>query len=592
MPNKLSQFWQELKRRKVIRTITVYAAAAFVILELVSMSEDPFGLPEWTFVLAVILLSIGFLIAIILSWIYDIHPEGGVVKTESVDKVKHEDIPKSSNSWKIASYISFMVIVGLIVLNIIPRSKRAEGTEDLEKSIAVLPFENMSNSEEYSHLGDAITDEIILELQKIKEFDRVLSRTSTMQFKENRPTIPEIADKLGVNYLIEGSIQRHMEDVSIRVQVIRAKHEDHVWGDEYDGKWEDVFSIQDEIAFKVAEELKTVLSPEEIRKIEKSPTENLEAYNLYLKGRYSWNKRTADGFLRGIDFFHQAIKVDTVYPLAYAGIADCYNLLGWHDLLPAEEVYPKAKAAAEKALRIDATLSQAHASLAYVNMLYNWDWQAAEKEFIKALELNPNYAEAHQWYSEYLAYMEKHDESIKEATRAQELDPLSLSINHNLGLVFYEARQFDLAIEKYQETLQIDPSFIVSYNYLGLAFAGEKMYNDAITNVQKAIDLTKKQSPLYIGTLGFIFASMGKKNEAKEILELLLELSQHRYIAPVSLAIIYGALGQMDQAFEWMKKGYDVRDDFMMGLKVDPRMDNLRSDPRYQDLIDRMHFPD
>jgi tetratricopeptide (TPR) repeat protein len=382
-----------------------------------------------------------------------------------------------------------------------------------------------------------------------------------------------------------------MEDVSIRVQVIRAKHEDHVWGDEFDGKWEDIFSIQDEIALKVANRLKTVLSPEEIRKIEKNPTENLEAYNLYLKGRYSWNKRTADGFIRGIDFFHQAIDEDSAFSLAYAGIADCYNLLGWHDIFPSEVVYPKAKAAAEKALGIDETLSQAHASLAYVTMLYDWNWRTAEKEFIRALELNPNYAEAHQWYSEYLAYMGKHDESIKEAIRALELDPLSLSINHNLGLVFYEARQFDLAIDTYQKTLQIDPSFIITYNYLGLAYSGEKMYNNAIANVQKAIELSEKQSPLYIGTLGFIYASMGKTDEAKEILELLLELSQHRYIAPVSLAIIYGALGQMDQAFEWMEKGYEVRDDYLMTLQVAPRLDSLRSDPRFQDLANRMNFP-
>jgi len=590
-PNKLSQFWQELKRRRVIHVIVVYATAAFVILELTSIIAEPFGLPEWTLKFVFVLLVVGFIITIIFSWIYDLTPKG-IEKTKKTREFRKNKKPSTPNSWRIATYVSLVIIIGLIAFNIFNHFRISKDLFNLEKSIAVLPFENMSDSEEYSHLGDAITDEIILELQKIKEFDRVLSRTSTIQYRENRPTIPEIANKLGVNYIIEGSIQRHKEDVSIRVQVIRAKHEDHVWGDEYDGKWKDIFSIQDEIAFKVANKLKTVLSPEEIRKIEKNPTEDLEAYNLYLKGRYSWNKRTADGFLRGIDFFHQAIEKDPAYPLAYAGIADCYNLLGWHDLFPPEEVHSKAKAAAEKALGIDETLSQAHASLAYVNMLYDWDWQAAEKEFIRALELNPNYAEAHQWYSEYLAYIGKHDESIKEATRAQKLDPLSLSINHNLGLIFYEARQFDLSIEKYQQTLQIDPSFIVSYNYLGLAYAGEKMYSDAIINVQKAIDLTERQSPLYIGTLGFIYASMGNREEAEEVLEHLLELSQHRYIAPVSLAIIYGALGQLDQAFEWMEKGYEIQDDFMMTLKVEPRMDSLRSDPRFQDLLDRMNFPE
>jgi tetratricopeptide (TPR) repeat protein len=374
--------------------------------------------------------------------------------------------------------------------------------------------------------------------------------------------------------------------------VIQAESDNHLWAEEFKGKWEDIFTIRAEIAVRIAEELKTALSPEEIRKIKKNPTENPEAYNLYLKGRFFWNKRTAEGFQTGIEYFHQAIEKDPAYSLAYAGIADCYNLLGWHDLFSPDEVHPKAKAAAEKALMMDETLSEAHASLAYVKMLYDWDWQVAGQEFKRALELNPNYAEAHQWYSEYLAYMGRLDESIAEAELAQELDPLSLSISHNLGLIFYEAHQFDLAIEKYLKTIEMDPGFIVTYNYLGLAYAGKKMYNEAITNVQKAIDLTEEQSPLYIGTLGFIYASMGNKNEAEKILEHLVELSQQRYIAPVSLAIICGTLGQKDQAFEWMEKGYEVRDDFMMVLKVEPRLDSLRSDPRYQNMMERMKLSD
>ena len=294
----------------------------------------------------------------------------------------------------------------------------------------------------------------------------------------------------------------------------------------------------------------------------------------------------------GIEYFDQAIDEDPAYSLAYAGIADCNNLLGWHDLLPSKEVYPKAKDAAEKALMMDETLSEAHASLAYVKLLYDWDWLAAEKEFKRALELNPNYAIAHQWYSEYLAYMGRHDESIAEAKRAQELDPLSLSINHNLGSVFYAARQYDLAIEKYQKTLQMDPNFIITYNYLGLAYAGKKMYNDAIANVQKAIDLSERQSPLFIGTLGIIYSFMGKRDETEKVLEELLELSKQRYIAPFSIASIYGGMGQKDQAFEWIEKGYKVRDDWMVMLKVAPRLDSLRSDPHFQDLLERMNFPD
>ena len=591
MPEKPHNFWQELKRRKVVRVITVYAAAAFVILELVDIVATPLGLPAWTLNFVIVLLCVGLILSIILSWIYDITPEG-IQKTQSVSENDTGKKGKVTTGWKISTYISILVIIAFVLFYFINSIKKSSNISRLEKTIAVLPFENWNSDDEYMHMGDAIANEINTQLSKIKEF-HVFSYTSTKQFKDpDKPPVPVIGKKLGANFIIEGTVERQKEYVSIHVQVIQAESDNHLWAEEFKGKWEDIFTIRAEIAVRIAEELKTALSPEEIRKIKKNPTENPEAYNLYLKGRFFWNKRTAEGFQTGIEYFHQAIEKDPAYSLAYAGIADCYNLLGWHDLFSPDEVHPKAKAAAEKALMMDETLSEAHASLAYVKMLYDWDWQVAGQEFKRALELNPNYAEAHQWYSEYLAYMGRLDESIAEAELAQELDPLSLSISHNLGLIFYEAHQFDLAIEKYLKTIEMDPGFIVTYNYLGLAYAGKKMYNEAITNVQKAIDLTEEQSPLYIGTLGFIYASMGNKNEAEKILEHLVELSQQRYIAPVSLAIICGTLGLKDQAFEWMEKGYEVRDDFMMVLKVEPRLDSLRSDPRYQNMMERMKLSD
>ena len=286
-PSNLGKFWQELKRRKVIRRNMVYAASGFVLLELVSIIAEPFGLPDWTLKLVFIILCIGFVISIILSWFYDFTPDGleRIKPIDTADDLIPEK-PSQLLAWKITSYISIVIIIGLLVFNIVSGDKQSEVPTNLEKSIAVLPFDNLSAGEEYSHIGDAITDEIIMELQKISEFDRVLSRSSTMQYKNIRPTIPEIAKKLGVNYIIEGSIQLQNEAVSIRVQVIRSEPEDHVWGDEYNGKWEDIFSIQDDIAKKVTSELKIVLSPLEIEQIEKKPTENIEAYNLYLKGNY------------------------------------------------------------------------------------------------------------------------------------------------------------------------------------------------------------------------------------------------------------------------------------------------------------------
>ena len=279
MPNKSNnpfQFWEELKRRRVIRVIPVYAAASFVLLELVDIISEPFGLPDGTLKLVTVLLVIGFVISIVLTWIYDVTPEG-IEKTKPSKEVTSSEKQPASTGWKIATFVSILIIIAFVVFYIAGYKKESSAISELEKSIAVLPFENMSVGEEYSHLGGAFTDEIILELQKIKEFDRVLSRTSTMQYKDTRPTIPEIAEKLGVNYIIEGSIQRYNENVSIRVQVIRAEQEDHIWADEFDGKWEDIFYIQDEIAFQVAKELKTVLSSEEVDQINKIPTVNPEA---------------------------------------------------------------------------------------------------------------------------------------------------------------------------------------------------------------------------------------------------------------------------------------------------------------------------
>jgi TolB-like protein/Flp pilus assembly protein TadD len=580
MPNKLSQFWQELKRRKVVRVITVYAAAAFVLLELVDIVSPSLRLPEWTMNLIIVLLIVGFIITVIVSWIFDIHPEGGIVKTEPAHKLSKEDKLVSSRGWKIASYISFVVIVGLIVLNIIPRSGKSKEISILEKSIAVLPFDNMSVDEEYSHMGDAITDEIILELQKIKEFDRVLSRSSTMQYKDNRPTIPEIAEKLGVNYIIEGSIQRHKEDISIRVQVIRAKNEDHVWADEYDGRWEDIFSIQDEIAFKVANELKTVLSPEEIEQIEKKPTENPEAYNLYLKGRYFWNYRTEETLLKAIEFFIQAVKQDSNYALAYVGLADSYAMLPWY-ALPSNPAYSlKAEQAALKALEIDNSLAEAHASMGHIN--YNaWKFETAEKEYLKAIELDSEYATAHHWYAMLLNCKGRYDQAINEILKARNLDPLSLVINRNVGVIYISARQYDNAIEALNKVIEIDPEFPHLQHNLARAYLYKGMYENALSAIQKNEDKFKVWR-------GIIYAQMGHLDKANQILDELILDSKSIYISPFDLALLHFSLGSEEQGFSSLEKAYEIHDLRLEGIRCYPELDEFSSNPRFNDLLKKM----
>jgi TolB-like protein/Tfp pilus assembly protein PilF len=590
--NKLSQFWQELKRRKVVRVITVYAAAAFVILELVDIITEPFGLPDWTLKLVVVLLSIGFVVSIFLSWFYDFNTEGELEKTKPVQLVKKEDKAVSSSTWKIASYISFAVIIGLITFHFVSANNRSEKIAILEKSIAVLPFENMSDDESNAHLGGAFTDEIIIELQKIKTFDRVLSRTSTMQYDENRPTIPEIAEKLNVNYIIEGSIQRHEEEVRVRVQVIRANQEDHIWAEVYNGKWKDIFSIQDEIAYKVANELKTVLSKEEIEQIDQQQTDNPEAYDMYLKGRYFWNKRTESGTKDAIEYFSEAIAKDSNYALAFAGLADAYIVLAIYEwFLPYQESYLKAKEIALDALKIDPNLAEACTSLALVKLHYEWDWSGASINFNKAIELNPDHETAHHWYSLHLTAVGLHDEAIAEAKHAQKLNPFSPIIVRNVGRRLYFARMYDQALDESLKALTITPDFFPTYWTLSLIYLQKEMFSEAILEMQKAVEYSG-DSFLIKSLLGYVYGATDNQAKAQVILDSLLSKSKEGTVPAIAFANIYIGLGENDNAIHWLEKAYDERSSELINLNASPIFDPLRSEPRFQDLVDQMNFPD
>ncbi|TFH27214.1 MAG: hypothetical protein E4H10_04615 [Bacteroidia bacterium] len=588
----LSLFWQEVKRRNVVRRNTVYAATAFVILELVDIITDPFGLPAWTLKLVVVLLSVGFIVSLIVSWNYDISPEGVLEKTKPAHKAKNEALPITSAGWKIATVVSFLIIIGLIVLNILPSNSQSQNLEELEISIAVLPFVNMSDDEKNVHLGGAFTDEIIMELQKIKAFDRVLSSTSTMQYSENRPTIPEIAEKLNVSYIIEGSIQRHEEEVRIRVQVIRAKQEDHIWADEYNARWDDIFSIQDEIAFKVANELKTVLSSEEIEQIDKQPTDNSEAYDMYLKGRYFWNKRTEKDTKDAIEYFSDAISKDKNYALAYAGLADAYVILAIYEwYLPQQESYMKAKKIASEALKIDPTLAEAYTSLALVKLHHEWDWDGASNDFKRAIQLYPDYETAHHWYSLYLTAVGRHDESIREAKQAQELNPYSPIIVRNVGRRLYFAHKYEQAFEESLNALNLAPDFFPTHWTLGLLYLQKGMFPEAISSLQNAVRYSGDN--LYVKSLlGYVYGATGNQGKAQEILNGLLEAAKQAYVPAIAFVNVYIGLGDNDKAILWLEKAYEERSAKLIDLNVNPIFDPLRSDPRFKELVSRMNFPD
>ncbi len=587
-PNRLNQFWQELKRRRVVRVITVYAAAAFVILELVSIVSEPLKLPAWTVAFMIILLCVGFILAIILSWIYDLTPEG-IEKTRSLEETGKESAEKHPRivAWKIATLTSVVIIMGLVIYNIAGDTGRSRDIQRLEKSIAVLPFEILNSDEEYAFIGDAMTDEIILQLQNIREF-RVISRTSTLRYKNTDKTIPQIGEELGVNYLVEGTVQRQKDEIRIRVQVIRAKNEDHIWGNLYDNQWKDIFDIQSDVAKKIARELKAILSPEEIIQIERYPTDDLEAYSLYLKGRWFWNHWTAADIKKGMEYFEKAIALDPGFALAYAGLAQAYTTLSFYSPMHPEEAFPAARELVQKALEIDNTIAEAHIASAFIKVYYDWDWEGGEKAFKRAIALDPDNISAHHLYAYFLVLLTRYDEAMAEIQKAHKLDPLNLITNRTLGDFYYHMKQYDKAEEQLIRTLEMDSTFTFTHAYLGLVYLQKTSCQKALDEIQKEINLDLGNDIMLSAWKGYVCGVCGYKEEGFKILNDLLERSENEYIPPTSLAWIYLALGESEKGLDWLYKAYDERDPWLTEIKSNHFFASIHQDPRYIVLLRKM----
>ncbi len=454
-PNKLSQFWQELKRRKVGRVITVYAAAAFVILELVSIIIDPLKLPEWTLPFIIVLLCIGFVIAVILSWIYDITPEG-IEKTGPAEQDVANRTNESSQlkTWKIASYLSFAIILALIVLNIISRNRHLNDEAVLDKSIAVLPFEDMSSQQDQEYFCDGMAEEIINSLTKLDSL-KVIARTSTFAFKDKQQDIREIGRILDVSTVLEGSVQKSGNRLRITAQLINVEDGSHLWSERYDRDLEDIFIIQDEITQAIVDKLKVELFGKHSSTSSHRQTENLEAYNLYLKGRFFWHRRTVEDLLKSEEHYKLATDLDSTYALAYAGLADVYFIMTWWGYYPAEEGYEKGRAYAHKALAINDKLPEAHATLGGILTWYDWDWKGAERELGYAISLNPNDANALQYYSELMKILGRNKEAREYINQAIKLNPYS-QIMYNLSAsYYYREGAYEKTIEESRKSLEI-----------------------------------------------------------------------------------------------------------------------------------------
>jgi len=453
-------------------------------------------------------------------------------------------------------------------------------------SIAVLPFADLSPQKDQDYLCDGMTDEIIAKLSRLKGW-KVIPRTSILRYKNTDKDIKAIGQELNVATILEGSVRKEKDDIRVNTKLINVEDSSPLWSDTYDQKLESVFDIQIDVAEKITKALKTKLSPEEQEKLQKRPTENLIAYNLYLQGRFFWNKRTEEGLNKAMEYFEQAIEKDPNYALAYAGLADSYIMLGDWFVHPPKEAYPKAREAATKALEIDESLGEALNSLAYVNYVFDWDWLNAERGFKRAIMLNPSYATAHQWYAEYLTTRGRFGEALTEIKRAQEFDPLSLIINAVWGWILYQAREYDQSIEQCRKTLEMDPNFYPARLFLGWSYKQKGMYKEAIEELKKSIILSG-DNMLFKASLGGVYALVGRRDEALNILDELTRLSKQQYISPGMVASIYANLGEKDQAFEWLEKAYKEHDIWISEIKVSPRFDSLRSDPRFTALLKKI----
>jgi len=449
-------------------------------------------------------------------------------------------------------------------------------------SIAVLPFVNVGGDSNLEYLSDGIAESLINNLSQLPHL-RVTSRSSAFRYKGRETDAPAVGRELNVQAVVMGRVADREDMLSIGVELVDARDDRHLWGAQYNRQSADILTMQETIANEITEKLRLKLTSEEQQRLARRHTESAEAYHLYLKGRYHFNKLTLDGVEKGVTYFQQAIEKAPRYALAYTGLVDCYNYLAKR---------AEARAAATRALELDQTLGEAHASLAFHRFLYDWDFAGAEKGFKQALELNPNYAEAHHWYAIYLANMGRHDEAVPLGKRAVELDPLSLLMNMTPALIFYLARQYDRSVEVLQKIIEMEPNFPAAHSVLGNAYTQAGMYEQAMGEYQKVLELSKGATVVETAmkvVVAHAYARWGKRSKAMKMLDAVTKANATgTCVSPYSVAGIYAALGQSEPAFEWLNKACEQHDLQLVSLKVDPSLDGVRSDPRFKDLIRRI----
>jgi TolB-like protein/Tfp pilus assembly protein PilF len=588
---RIDNFFTELKRRNVYKVAIAYLVASWALAQGLAQVLPVFDIPNWVIRLVVLLLIIGFPVALVLSWAFEITPEG--IKRESDIDASKSITRKTGRKLIAFTVVAAMIAAGLLVFQF-ARSKSSTSTLTsviTNKSIAVLPFENLSDEKQNAYFAEGVQDEILTRLAKVADL-KVIARTSTQRFKSAPENLPDIAKQLGVANILEGSVQKVGDQVRVNVQLINALTNAHLWADIYDRKLTDIFAVESDIAKSIADALQAKLSSSAEHVLASRPTENPEAHELYLKGRYFWNRRTGTNLQKAVGYFEQAIGKDPKYALAYSGLADCHVLLPAYPELgsnPRDEL-PKALQAALKAVDLDDTLAEAHTSLARA-LASNLQLSAAISEFKYAIELNPSYATAHQWFGECLQSQGRVEEALAELKRAQELDPLSLIINSVLGFAFDTVGKSDEAIAQLHKTIEMDPNFANAHGMLGNVLEHRGQLKEAVVEYAKCSG-SLGADPIDLAQLAAAYFLVGRKGEAQQLWDKLKSLSERQYVPAYSMAVVQLAFGDKDEALRLLEKSYEDHAPFdsadLGWILVDHRLDPLRSDPRFKKLITRI----
>ncbi len=595
--NIISRFWQELKRRNVVRRNAVFAGAAFVILELVSILIEPFGLPEWTLKLVVVLLSVGFIVSVIISWIYDFNPEGGLEKTKPANKIKDEEKPVASSTWKIASFISFAIIVGLIAFNIILKSNDKKIPE---MSIAVLPFKSLSSDPEKQYLADGVMEAILLHLFKIEDL-RVIQSASVEKYRDRTHTLSEIASELNVNYILDGSFQKYEDQAKLIIRLSNGEEEeDNIWAKEYNRDWSDIFSVQSEVAQKVAFALQSVISPEVKERIEALPTENMEAYDYYLKGNEaywkSWGNLDLINLSESIEYYQRAISLDEKFSFAYTGIGRSYWFSAYltENRLYKSEYFGKSKQYLKKAISLDPDNGWAYAELAVVLHNWNWDSKGARENLNKAIELMPNNANVHIHYFYLEAYL---GDCIKLKEKLEDLETLypnesnPTANNWNLMLLQCQNKYSEMVsiADEYYKELDENLHATLSTSLFD-AFLHEKEFEKAKIILNYVKDSVQNKSN-YLVYKAMLHAKEGDRNSTMQVLDSLNSLSEVEFVPNIWYAAIYASLDEKESMYQSLNSALSNWESGLHEINWYSVFNTYKEEPRFQEIVRKMWIP-